>query len=1496
MDACNARLWHFFYFTGGFMAEYDGSIRINTNINTDGIVRGMGEIRQAIERGMSASKPMQNTEQEVKQLGDSMSATAQKASELKNVMKLPKNAQVPTKEYSDLEKEVNSLEKKLLSVYDRQEKFLAIGGKEDSSTYKRMVYDAETLESKLQKAEQAMEALVSSGKAFTVGTDSDAEYWKQQEENIDRIIARLEEKRQKEAETPPELLQPRYDRPEVESWQRGVGLQEGLREAQALADAMASIGQNVQDSATKSNEAIASMTQELTELKARQKELEKSGKGLGFEEYDKNVQRIAEINAALKTYQRELINASSVNTQSSYERLNQALGELVSKLNSVISPIQKMKAEFAQNVDISGYDKLDSTLFGLRDTAMQASQAVRNAFATLREDPLSVVHVLANGLMNLATTINSNVIGALNVVGEKIGFVWGVIMSVTFKTVDAIKEKMAGFANFALNTLFHPIQTLKNVASPIIRGFGNVFKFAIEKAKSAAAGFAASIINGILHPIQTLKSASNNLENIIKKFGGVAKNVFSSLNGLAKKLDNGLKKLTKTIIGLFTHTKKTANSNNNILKTGFKNILKYGLGIRSLYVLVNKIRTGIKEGFSNFANYSSSFKSSIDSLKGSMLTLKNAFAAAFSPLVEIAIPYIQRVIDYLVKLMDVIGQVMAALTGQKNYTRAIKQTTGAIKEQNKAQNKQLSSLDKLNNSSSDKKGGSDNSGAANMFEEAPIENRWKEMAEKLKKIGQDFFKPIKEAWNKDGKFVMDSWNRALNKVGKLVKDVGKDFLQAWNQSETIAMFQDIFHVVGDIGLVGGNLAQKFREAWNANNIGLHTFENARDILAVIINNIRLAADYTVAWSNKLDFYPLLSKIEEWTNSLIPVFDALSGIVMDFYTMVLLPLAQWTLEKGLPDLLQVFIDFNDKVDWEGLRERLAEFWKHVEPFAETIGQGLIIFIDRISNALANFVNSPALDSFLTSIENWMDNVEPEDVANALEKLAIALISIKVAVMGFSAISAVLPIFKSLASILGLFGPAGIAVGALALASFLSKTIEDVDMGKVGQAVGNAVIKLVDFIGQAFSEINWYMLGQKVVDFIAGIDWIGLFTSLVEALAGILGNVISGAIALSAALSEGIANLIINAVDAAKEYFQGKIEEAGGSIVLGILKGIVDGIAGIGNWIVEHIFTPFIDGFKNAFGIHSPSTVMAEMGTYIIQGLLNGITSLVDKVKETWASMKETALEVWENVKTGLAEKWENTKETAVTKWNEIKETLGTTWDNMKTKAETNFTAIKDYIKDKWNDTENDTDSTWERIKETIDSITSDVKGVISSKFSEIVHSFGGFSADAQSSWARTWESMQNKLGTILNSIKDKIGSVFNWISEKLGSVGSAISGVFSGGASAATYSSASSYSAMPQIAALSKMEFPGYATGQVIPTSMKKHLAWLGDNNHETEVVSPLSTIEKAVENVIARAGGIGSGKATIEIPLVVDGRELTRVVQNYDLQAFNSRGLGLFEH
>ena len=234
-----------------------------------------------------------------------------------------------------------------------------------------------------------------------------------------------------------------------------------------------------------------------------------------------------------------------------------------------------------------------------------------------------------------------------------------------------------------------------------------------------------------------------------------------------------------------------------------------------------------------------------------------------------------------------------------------------------------------------------------MFEEAPVSQKFADMAQKVKDVLADLFAPIKEAWDREGDFVIDSWKYGLQEIWDLIKSIGSDFLEVWQQEKTIKIFEDILHIIGDIGLVAGNLAHNFREAWEENETGLHILENIRDIIGVIVANIRHAADATVEWSRDLDFSPLLTKVQEWTASLVPVFDALSGIITDFYEKVLLPLGTWTTEKGLPDLLQVLIDFNNTVDWESLRARLSEFWEHLEPFAEVVGEGLIIFIGRLS---------------------------------------------------------------------------------------------------------------------------------------------------------------------------------------------------------------------------------------------------------------------------------------------------------------------------------------------------------------------------------------------------------------------------------------------------------------------------------------------------------------------------------------------------------------------
>lgn len=62
---------------------------------------------------------------------------------------------------------------------------------------------------------------------------------------------------------------------------------------------------------------------------------------------------------------------------------------------------------------------------------------------------------------------------------------------------------------------------------------------------------------------------------------------------------------------------------------------------------------------------------------------------------------------------------------------------------------------------------------------------------------------------------------------------------------------------------------------------------------------------------------------------------------------------------------------------------------------------------------------------------------------------------------------------------------------------------------------------------------------------------------------------------------------------------------------ILKGLISAFAKT-NWgqVVKDIFTGFIDGIKDLFGIHSPSTLFESFGEYMIEGLILGIQGMAD----------------------------------------------------------------------------------------------------------------------------------------------------------------------------------------------------------------------------------------------------------------------------------------------
>ena len=79
------------------------------------------------------------------------------------------------------------------------------------------------------------------------------------------------------------------------------------------------------------------------------------------------------------------------------------------------------------------------------------------------------------------------------------------------------------------------------------------------------------------------------------------------------------------------------------------------------------------------------------------------------------------------------------------------------------------------------------------------------------------------------------------------------------------------------------------------------------------------------------------------------------------------------------------------------------------------------------------------------------------------------------------------------------------------------------------------------------------------------------------------------------------------------------------------------------------------------------------------------------------------------------------------------------------------------------------------------------------------------------------------------------------------------------------------------AKFSRVSIPRLAQGAVIPPN-REFLAVLGDQKQGTNIEAPLDTIKQAVAEVIAQVNtGFGG---SIEVPVIIDGREVARAVRN----------------
>lgn len=730
-----------------------------------------------------------------------------------------------------------------------------------------------------------------------------------------------------------------------------------------------------------------------------------------------------------------------------------------------------------------------------------------------------------------------------------------------------------------------------------------------------------------------LKKIISGTASALTKVTTVIKRTSGAFAALIQKFTSGI-----PILRRFTGATKSASGG---LGGGLKNILKYAFGIRSLFVLVNKLRSALVDGFKNLAQYSGETNNSISMLMSSLTQLKNAFAAAFAPILNVVAPILNSLIQKIISVVNTFGQLTSALTGkgtyitakkvQQDYAKSLNNNASSAKNAQKA-NKDLQrtilGFDQINkmddNSSSDDSGnnGADTSGGlspSDMFETKEIPSKIKGLADLIKQAW-------KEAdFTKIGEMVGEKLNAALQSIpwDKIKNTCNKI-------AKSVATFLNGFLETVDWKLVGNTLAQGINTAFGMADTFARNFH--WDSLGKAIGNGINGALGGLDWN------------------------LIRGTVRN-------------ISKGITDTLNSFIQ---TTNW-GLVGR-------------SFGNGINTIIDFFHTAVSNF--------------NW--------------------------------------------------------IGAgTSLATAINNAVNTIDFVGIGQTFSTGIKGILDFGISAIENVDWWTLGEKVRDGIVSVDWNGIADRLFE----LLGAAFAG-------LSAFFGGLISDAVTGAKKYFQKKIEECGGNIPLGILKGIKDGIIGIGGWIKEHIFTPFIKGFKNAFGIHSPSTVMAEQGTYIISGLLKGLKDNLQSLLSWVEKLPGWIKDKLGNAKEWLKEKGKNALEGLKTGWESVKEsTVGQTASKIGSYIKTKAGDAKSWIKSKGSDAITGLKTGWESVKESgflryVGKIKDEVftkignlKEKVTSKGKDIVGGLkGGFNGN--------WSTFTTILSNLPNKISSAIPNLFN----------------------------------------------------------------------------------------------------------------------------------------
>ncbi|MGM0239487.1 hypothetical protein [Enterococcus sp. AZ103] len=249
-----------------------------------------------------------------------------------------------------------------------------------------------------------------------------------------------------------------------------------------------------------------------------------------------------------------------------------------------------------------------------------------------------------------------------------------------------------------------------------------------------------------------------------------------------------------------------------------------------------------------------------------------------------------------------------------------------------------------------------------------------DFAGKFKDIMSRLFDPIKQAWDAQGKKVIDAWKYALGEVIGLVQSIGRSFMEVWTNGTGQKFVENLLILLADVLNIIGDIAGAFKRAWDDEGRGTALIQSFFDMFNAILELLhQIAESFRNAWNDSVGESIAANLLEIFTNinntigNLATRFSEAwqAGGVGESIFRTILGIIDGLL-GNINGMTAATAEWAKTLDFTPLLNSIDGLLKSIQPLTQNIGDGLEWFYTNVLLPLASFTIQDLIPAFLDAL--------------------------------------------------------------------------------------------------------------------------------------------------------------------------------------------------------------------------------------------------------------------------------------------------------------------------------------------------------------------------------------------------------------------------------------------------------------------------------------------------------------------------------------------------